>query len=212
MKDDEIRKTVRERYAGKVKEQSSCCGPSTSCCGGGARIADEVSKVIGNRFLIVPGLPPEYCDSLDAWARTADVFNEIAERLKPHGMQTGYHNHFHEFDASGGRSAWDVLIGGTSADVVMQLDVGNAMKGGGDCAAILRQYPGRAVTLHVKEFRGASEAVVGEGEVDWKEILPLAAEVGGTQWYIIEHERDEQRAMSDVDRCLVNIRAIVAGL
>ena len=89
---------------------------------------------------------------------------------------TGYHNHFHEFAAVDGRSPWDILIGATSADVVMQLDVGNAMEGGGDCVAILRRYPGRAVTLHLKEFGGAPNAAVGEGEANWKELLPLAAE------------------------------------
>ena len=145
-----------------------CCGTHV---GIGTLLGDELdrsvefSRAIGNRFLIVPGLGPEYCDSLDAWARTAGVFNEIAERLRPHGMLTGYHNHFHEFEASGGRSPWDVLVVGTSADVVMQLDVGNAMTGGGDCAAILKQYPGRTVTLHLKEF-DFTPATVPEAGLD----------------------------------------------
>lgn len=94
----------------------------------------------------------------------------------------------------------------------MQLDIGNAMHGGGDCAAILRKYPGRAQTLHVKEYGGAPDAAVGEGEVDWKEILTLAAEVGRTQWYIVEHERDPATALPDVDRCLTNLRKIIAEL
>jgi SAM-dependent methyltransferase len=45
MKDEEIHKTVRDRYAGKVKDQCSC-GPATSCCGG-ATAAENISKQIG---------------------------------------------------------------------------------------------------------------------------------------------------------------------
>lgn len=46
MKDEEIRKVVRDRYAGKVK-QETCCAPTTSCCGGGSSAAEKISKQIG---------------------------------------------------------------------------------------------------------------------------------------------------------------------
>ena len=34
MKEDETRKIVRENYAKIAKQESSCCAPVTSCCGG----------------------------------------------------------------------------------------------------------------------------------------------------------------------------------
>jgi hypothetical protein len=43
MQEQEIKKIVRERYAGTVKEGNSCCAPS--CCNGNA--ADRISKTIG---------------------------------------------------------------------------------------------------------------------------------------------------------------------
>lgn len=46
MQEQDIKKTVRERYAGKVKQESSCCAPEVSCCGSSS-IADEVGKNIG---------------------------------------------------------------------------------------------------------------------------------------------------------------------
>jgi len=192
-----------------------CCGTHV---GIQTLLGDELEKsiafhkAIGNRFLIVPGLPEEYRSSLDAWRRTAELFNGIAEKLAPLGMHTGYHNHTVEFQATEGQTPWDVLFGGTRDDVVMQLDIGNAIQGGGDCAEILRKYPGRALTVHIKEYGGAPEAVVGEGEVDWKELLPLIAEVGGTQWNIVEHERDPARALGDVDKCLQKLREMIAEL
>ena len=46
MKEAEIKKVVRERYAGRAKKEGSCCAPAGSCCGGG-NLAQTVSKAIG---------------------------------------------------------------------------------------------------------------------------------------------------------------------
>ncbi len=48
MKDDEIKKTVRERYAQIAAKESSCCAPSNSCCGTTDQ-ATDISKKIGYR-------------------------------------------------------------------------------------------------------------------------------------------------------------------
>lgn len=45
MKDEEIRKTVRERYGSIAVKDNSCCGPTNSCCGGGS--ADTISQSVG---------------------------------------------------------------------------------------------------------------------------------------------------------------------
>ncbi len=45
MKETEIKKVVRERYAERAKKGSSCCAPS-SCCGSG-NLAQTLSKAIG---------------------------------------------------------------------------------------------------------------------------------------------------------------------
>jgi ubiquinone/menaquinone biosynthesis C-methylase UbiE len=48
MKEEEIRKMVRDRYAGRVKEkEQSCCEQASSCCSCGAPQADTISKHIG---------------------------------------------------------------------------------------------------------------------------------------------------------------------
>ena len=46
MKETEIKKLVREGYAERVKKGSSCCGPTSTCCGGG-NLVQTVSKAIG---------------------------------------------------------------------------------------------------------------------------------------------------------------------
>ena len=46
MKNDEIRKAVREGYAGVAKQSSPCCATAKPCCGG-ADLAQNISKAIG---------------------------------------------------------------------------------------------------------------------------------------------------------------------
>ena len=88
----------------------------------------------------------------------------------------------------------------------MQMDIGNCLEGGGDPYAILRKFPGRSATVHLKEHGGPPEAVVGEGEVDWKKVFAICEKTGGTEWYIVEHERGAGDPVENVKRCLENLR------
>ena len=45
MKTEDVRKYVRDRYAGIAKQGGSCCGPSTCC--GASEAAEEASGRIG---------------------------------------------------------------------------------------------------------------------------------------------------------------------
>jgi len=70
----------------------------------------EFNRILGNNYLIVPGIPEEYRNSADAWLRTAELFNGIAAKLAPEGMVTGYHNHHVEFTPyENGQTGWDIL-------------------------------------------------------------------------------------------------------
>ena len=46
MKEQEIKKAVRQGYARVAKQGGSCCGPATPCCGG-ADMAKDIGKAIG---------------------------------------------------------------------------------------------------------------------------------------------------------------------
>jgi len=46
MKDEQIKKVVREGYAKIVKQDSSCCVPANSCCGS-TDLAQDISRSIG---------------------------------------------------------------------------------------------------------------------------------------------------------------------
>jgi len=173
----------------------------------------EYHRELGNRYLIVPWIPPEMRNSRGSWLKTAGLFNELASKLRPLGMRTGYHNHVEEFARFDGERGWDIFFKSTSGDVIMQLDVGNAMHGGvtmEEILEIIRSFPGRSVTIHVKDYSPTRKApLIGEGVVDWKRLVELCQEVGGTEWYIIEQESYPFPPLESVRRSLDNLKRIL---
>jgi sugar phosphate isomerase/epimerase len=190
----------------------ACCGSHqgiTTLLGDELDQTVEFNRTIGNPYLICPGLPAEYTESRDAWLRTAALFNEISAKLRPLDMWTGYHNHYVEFEELDGELPWDTFFGNTDPEVIMQLDTGNALKGGGDPVPYVERYPGRSLTVHLKEYTSSGEKVlIGEGEVEWAELFQLCESVGQTRWYIVEQESYTYPPLECVDRCLQNLRAM----
>ncbi len=167
------------------------------------------NRALGNRTIIVPSIPKDRSASRQAWRETATLFNDLAERLAPEGMRVGYHNHFVEFQPLDGELPMDTFFGNTRADVVMQLDLGNAIHGGGDPLSFLIKYPKRSQTIHLKEYAsGYDKALIGEGEVDWQQVFGLCEAQGVTEWYIVEQESYAYPPLECVKRCLDNLRAM----
>ena len=173
----------------------------------------EFNQILGNKYLIVPGLPESMRNSKSAWLNTAKLMNEISDKLKPESMLIGYHNHAIEFQPINGEVPWYIFFDATKPDVVMQLDTGNAMRGGVSPEGILeiiKRYPGRAKTIHLKEYSRKNEkALIGEGEIKWKELINLCESIGGTEWYIIEQETYAYPPLECAKRCIENLKAII---
>jgi sugar phosphate isomerase/epimerase len=188
-----------------------CCGTHTglnTILGDELPRTVEFNRTLGNKYLIVPGLPEERRNSPAAWRETARLMNEAAERVRPEGMRVGYHNHGVEFQPMEGQLPWDIFFGAAKPEVVMQLDFGNALHGGGNPIPYVERYPGRATTVHLKEYSATDEkALIGEGDVNWQQLFQLCETVGGTEWYIVEYEAaSELTPLESVDRCLQNLR------
>jgi len=172
----------------------------------------EFNQILGNRFLIVPGLPHERTNSRAAWQETARIFNEIAEKVKSAGMRVGYHNHHTEFTPLDGEQPWDTFFGNTVKEVVMQLDMGNGLFGGADLVGILERYPGRAGTVHLKPYsqKAGGEAgfrpLIGEDDVPWADVFRLCETTGNTEWYIVEYESDAYEPLVSVEKCLQKLK------
>ena len=167
----------------------------------------EFNQTIGNQNLIVPSLPAERRGSLQQWRETATLFNELAEKVRPHGMRVGYHNHGHEFEEMEGQLPWDVFGQNTSKDVIMQIDLGNAMRGVPDPVPLLEKYADRAITVHLKDRDPDNDkALLGEGKIRWDDVFRICESTGKTEWYIVEQESYAYPPLECVKRCRDNLR------
>ncbi len=168
----------------------------------------EFHKIIGNRYLIVPGLPKEMQTTIAGWRKAAESLVAIAERLARTNMRTGYHNHAVEFVPIEGRIPWDEFFGVASRkDIIVQMDTGNCLHGGTDPIPYMEKYPGRLTTVHLKERSKTNDkAIIGEGDVRWADVFRICEGPGETEWYIVEQESYAYPPMKCVEMCLRKLR------
>jgi len=152
----------------------------------------EFNKTIGNRNLIIRSLSEETYKSADLLKKTAVQVNEIAEKLKPHQMRVGYHNHMLDFNRIDGEYWWNRFADQTSKAVILQFDTGNASEMEGVTPqSFIKRNAGRTVTMHVKPYsKKDPNAYLGKDDLDWPAIMTAAETVGGLEWYIIEYEKE----------------------
>lgn len=181
-----------------------CCGTHTALPtleGDNLKRTIDLHKTLGNKFLICPSLS---ANSAKAWTDLAKKFNDISARAAESGMLVGYHSHAGDFKKFDGKTAWEIFFDNTKKEVVHQIDTGNTLDGGGDPVAMIRKYPGRTRTTHIKEHGGPEGAAIGEGTVDWNVLLGTLESVGGTEWYIVEHETGKNPLQS-IKTCIENL-------
>jgi len=167
----------------------ACCGfhiTTDALRGDNLARTVDFNRTLGNRFLIV-AMDQKRVASAAGVAELAGILNEASEKLAAEGMFAGYHAH--GFDAAqleDGRIAWEALFSATRPEVIMQMDIGNYASGGGDPIGMLRQFPNRARSVHLKEYGGAPGAIIGEGKMDWPEVFRLCETEQNTEWYVVE--------------------------
>ncbi len=158
----------------------------------------EDAAVVGQKYVISPSMEEGLRKDLDGLKRFMAVFNKCGELCNKSGMKFGYHNHDFEFNTMfDGVRMYDVILKETDPALVFhQMDMGNMYEAGGRALELLKQYPGRYASLHVKDeiktgegsTRKYESAVLGTGIIPVKEILTLAGKIGGTSHLIIEQE------------------------
>jgi sugar phosphate isomerase/epimerase len=189
-----------------------CCGSHVglqTVTGDQLSATIEFNQALGNEFLIVPSA--RGVSTIDAWIKLAETLSGIAGRLKPLGMYVGFHNHSVEFQPIDGQLPMDVLFGKAAREVVMQLDVGHCVQAGADPAVYLNRYPGRALTVHLKEWSSTKkDAVVGEGDVKWPPVFEACEAVGGTRWYILEEETGAFSGLDGIEKSIQSLKKLLA--
>ena len=122
-------------------------------------------------------------------------------------MRFGYHNHNFEFSTMvGGMKLYDIILKETDPDlVIQQMDMGNMYGAGGRALDLLKQYPNRFRSFHVKDeiksdkpgtMDGYESTILGTGVIPVKEILDTGKKTGDVH-FIIEQESYQGKAPLD---------------
>ena len=169
-------------------------------------------RTLGSDMVRIGMLPIPSMRSIETvldFCRRADA---AAERLSDEGIALYYHNHHVEFAKIDGRYLLDV-IAEASPHVGLELDAHWIARGGLDPARVIAQYAGRVRMVHLKDYRialpdaGIIDAVergdysawgaawnglvqfaeVGEGNLDWPEIIDQSIR-SGAEYLLVEQD------------------------
>ena len=156
----------------------------------------EDAAVCGQKFVISPWLEEGKRKTESDLKGFMEVFNRCGELCQKSGMKYGYHNHDFEFSQKlGDRTVFDIILSETDPKLVMQqLDIGNMINGGAKALDIMKKYPGRFESMHVKDEIPAAgghekyeSTILGKGIIPVKEVIDLGRK-WGTKHFIIEQE------------------------
>jgi sugar phosphate isomerase/epimerase len=158
----------------------------------------EDAAEMGQQFVISPWLDETLRTTYDDLLKQMEIFNKNGELCKKSGMKFGYHNHHFEFSEKlNNMTVYDIMLKNTDPSLVMQqLDTGNLYNGGAKAIDIVKAYPGRFESMHVKDEILApagghdkyESTILGAGVVSVKEVIDLGKKSGGTKHFIIEQE------------------------
>ena len=141
----------------------------------------------------------------DARKAIAD-FNAIGKTMKDAGLQFFYHNHGYEPVAFGDGTLLDLMIRETDPNLVkFEMDVLWTFLPNVDPAALIRKYPGRFKLMHIKDMKpgvargsltgglpDSLQAAIGQGQVNWPDVLK-AAKADGLEYYYLEDETTDPK-------------------
>ena len=165
----------------------------------------EDAAIAGQRHVISPWLDESLRKDYNGLLSFLEVFNKCGELCKKSGLKFGYHNHDFEFNNFlNGKTIYDIILDNTDATLVtQQIDIGNMYGAGGRALEVLKKYPGRFASMHVKdvtkvagkgEMGGDYEStILGEGLLPIKKIIDNFKKLGGTTEFIVEQESYQQK-------------------
>ena len=161
------------------------------------KLTVEDAALVGQQFIISPWMDESLRHDYRSLKNFLDLFNKCGELCQKSGVKFGYHNHDFEFTAKlKNKLLYDIILESTDPKLVaQQIDIGNMYGAGGIALDIMKRYPGRFESMHVKdeiksekgEMGGYESTILGKGVIPVKEVIEIGRKSGTTQ-FIIEQE------------------------
>ena len=179
----------------------------------------ERAKALGARYVMTSWIPHQNGSfGIEDARKAVEVFNKAGKALREHGLTFTYHFHGYELRPHGNGTLLDYIVQNTDpASVSFQADVFWIHFGGGDVPRILRKYGSRFRTVHLKDMKPGirkdltgltaveHNVVLGTGELDMREILRAAKEIGIEHYFI---EDESPLVMEQLPRSIEYLRTV----
>jgi len=150
----------------------------------------EYLRIAGGNDICNSGLLDWNKRTLADFKETIGILNRAGRELRKEGILLHYHNHDFEFaKVDGGKTGMEIFMDGLEPDACdFCVDVAWVQKGGSDPAEFLRRHQDRISYLHLKDFNDAGWIELGQGKVNFAEVLRVVAEMKKVRWAMIEQD------------------------
>jgi sugar phosphate isomerase/epimerase len=188
---------------------------------------DSLQKVIANAkdmgvpYLVCYWIPHDGDNfTFGDMKRGVEVFNAAGKVLAENGIGLWYHAHGYEFRPYEGSKGtmFEYMMDNTNpAYVNFQMDVFWMKNPGQDPAALLKKYPSRWKSLHLKDRRVGTpnnlngrqdketNVVLGTGDVGIEKVMKTAVKLGIKHYFI---EDESSRALEQVPQHIAFLKSI----
>lgn len=123
--------------------------------------------------------------------------NAYAKALRAEGLDLYYHCHDFEFKDFDGITAMERILSDT--DVMLEIDVFWAARGGADVMAFLNAHAERILYLHLKDANADGPCAVGDGQLDCKGFYDQAVAMG-LAYVVVEDDRQLPDGITSICR------------
>ena len=177
---------------------------------------NEIKKhlAIGCRNIGIGGVPTEKLVDEEKLKELALQLNVITEKVTAAGCKFYYHNHSIEFfRLPCGKTVLEYLVENVPG-MNITLDTHWVQRGGADVLETIEKLAGRLECVHLKDYAVNSKweakfAPVGDGNLNWKKILP-AFEKAGAKYALVE--QDDAQEYGEPFDCLIKSRNNLAKM
>jgi sugar phosphate isomerase/epimerase len=157
----------------------------------------KIADTVGIETVFCPAPPSaDYREGKGDWKQFAADLGKVADAFKAAGKGFGYHNHHWEFSKGADGKTPIELILEASPNIQWELDLAWAVKAGEDPVAWMKKLGSRITAIHVKDIAPAGQAVdedgwadVGQGVLNWKQLIADAKANTQAQYYVMEHDK-----------------------
>jgi sugar phosphate isomerase/epimerase len=163
----------------------------------------QIASTLGCKYVINSWID-EKERTKDGYYKQAEWFNKLGADMRKSGFHYGFHNHDFEFKKmDGDKSGMDILFQNTDPKRVdFELDMHWVVAGGADNVAVIKKYPGRIKTCHVKDRTADGKmANVGDGVIPWANIFKHY-KTAGIEHFFVEHDNPPTPVRESVKRSI----------